>query len=239
MINYCKQQFTNCTVFIGMIGNNASISDETYRRNVINNSLYAYKQCVYYGAKYLTGVEYLLHNYAYYDDTDNTHPTQNGYEIIGKAIFNLVYNGVNIPFYQSTQLIGKQNVDWNSDFAPGSASTQMGFTSIINGTSKQVFINNGTCHVTAENIHFSNNLLKLTDTLPFNLNYRNYYQNYTPGWSGVLFIKFTDENASRMVPGYYMIRGHALYFYTCGEDNKNITRIFVPGCNNNCDLLYS
>lgn len=239
MIYYCKQQFPNCTVYVGMVGNNASINDETYRRNVINNSLYAYKQCVYYGGKYLTGVEYLLHNYEYYDDTDNTHPTQEGYKIIGKAIFNLVYNGVNIPFYQSTQLVGKQALTWNTDFVAGANSTQMGFTSIINGTSKQVFVNSGTCYITAENIHFTDNLLKLTDTMPFNLNYRNYYQNYTPGWSGILFVKFADEQNARSVSGYYMVRNHCLYFQAFGENNKNISNFFVPSCNNNCDLLYS
>ena len=35
MILYCKTQFPNAIIYIGMIGNNASIDDETYRRNVI------------------------------------------------------------------------------------------------------------------------------------------------------------------------------------------------------------
>lgn len=239
MVYYCKQQFTNANVYVGMIGNNASISDETYRRNVILRSLNAYKQCIYYGAKYLTGVEYLMHNYSYYDDTDNTHPTQEGYRLIGKAIFNLLYNDVSLPFYQSTDLIGKQALEWNSDFVAGSNSTQMGFTSIINGTSKQVFINPGDLHITASNIHFTDNLLKLTNSLPFNLNYRNFYKNYTPGWSGIIYVKFEGETDGVIIPGYYMIRDNALYFNTFGINNRNITQIYIPGCNNNCDLLYS
>lgn len=236
MIGYCKNQFPNATIYVGMIGNNASISDETYRRSVITRSLYCYKKCVEYGAKYLTGVEYLMHNYTYYESVDATHPMESGYNVIGKAIFNLI-NGY--PYYESTAISSKQELTWNSDFQASSSSNNMGLTFIIQNTNKSIFINQGTAYVTASNIQFSNNLLKLTDTMPYALNYRNFYTNYTPSWPGYIYVKFSTDTNSTPIFGYYMVREHCLYFNAMGHNNKPIDTIYIPNASYNNDLLLT
>ena len=77
-MNYCKNNFPNAKVYIGMIGWNIDdlyTSDNQFiRYQVINKVLPAYQECSQYGAIYLNGVENVMHDYDEY--YDGAHPNQ-------------------------------------------------------------------------------------------------------------------------------------------------------------------
>ena len=77
-ITYCKTNYPNATVYIGMIGwdDDAlyTIDNQYSRYKVINIVLPAYKESTEYGSIYLNGVENIMHDYSEY--YDRSHPNQ-------------------------------------------------------------------------------------------------------------------------------------------------------------------
>ena len=101
-INYCKANYPNAKIFIGMIGNDASYNNTQGTLNNIRNILTnlvlkAYKACNLYGATYLNGVEYALINKNLFQD-DNVHPNENGGIELTRAIYQAFTSG---NFYNS------------------------------------------------------------------------------------------------------------------------------------------
>ena len=87
-INFCKTNFINSKVYVGMIGN-FSKEISGWKFALYNNVLPAYINCNKYGGIYLSGTENLNKKYSLFD-VDNTHLLN--YEAIGCGIFNILEN---------------------------------------------------------------------------------------------------------------------------------------------------
>lgn len=97
LINYLKTTFVNAKIYFGCIGNNSGIGKITERRNIAREVLPAYRNCELYGATYLNGVEDITHDYVFCynleENGDVIHPTQNGYQLIGRGIAEAIKTG--------------------------------------------------------------------------------------------------------------------------------------------------
>lgn len=93
-VTYCKQQFPNAQVYIGMIGGNSATTYQgaTIRENLIMKVLHAYQYCNQFGAIYLNGVEKCTHNF-YIFNTEGNHPNESGYKYMAEKIYNAFKNG--------------------------------------------------------------------------------------------------------------------------------------------------
>ena len=97
-LSYVKTNFPNARVYVGCIGNKSTAS--TYNtRNAMNvRVLDVYKTCNQYGAKYLTNIEMIAHDWSNYG-SDDTHMSETGYQKIGAALMDamdsafMYYNG--------------------------------------------------------------------------------------------------------------------------------------------------
>ena len=87
-INFCKTNFINSKVYVGMIGN-FSKEISGWKFALYNKVLPAYINCNKYGGIYLSGTENLNKKYSLFD-VDNTHLLN--YEAIGCGIFNILEN---------------------------------------------------------------------------------------------------------------------------------------------------
>lgn len=88
-INYCKEQFPNAQVYIGMIGGNSqdTTNGALVREQLITRVLNSYIRCSYFGGIYLNGVELFTHNFYQFNDQGN-HPNETGYERVATMIYN-------------------------------------------------------------------------------------------------------------------------------------------------------
>ena len=95
-INYCKNNYPNAKIYVGMIANYNAIDDTAGNLNIRNHLatqiLTAYKSCSLYGGIYLNGVENIMHYYGYFSD-DNIHPNEAGNVELGRGIFQAVMSG--------------------------------------------------------------------------------------------------------------------------------------------------
>lgn len=93
-VNYVKTNYPNAHIYLGCIGwtkVNASVTQRNNMQRVL--SLYQRAGDLFglgQGISYLSGVEYVMHEYAYYDETE-THPTNAGQIFLAKAIYNALY----------------------------------------------------------------------------------------------------------------------------------------------------
>lgn len=88
-INYCKEQFPNATVYLGMIGGDARDTNAgaQVRERLITRVLHAYTRCSYFGGVYLSGVELFTHNFFQFNEQGN-HPNETGYHKVATMIYN-------------------------------------------------------------------------------------------------------------------------------------------------------
>lgn len=107
-ISYCKTQFPNAKIFIGMIGNNSAKNDtgRNFRRAIRNTVIPAYTTCRAYGAIYLNGVENIMKYYPNLSE-DTIHPTPAGYRILAQCIFQALKNG------KVTYILPPSDITWN------------------------------------------------------------------------------------------------------------------------------
>ena len=95
-IAFCKNNFVNSKIYIGMIGNFSKENEISKMKFALyRDVLPAYTKCNKYGGIYLSGSENLNRNYSLFND-DNTHLSN--YEQIGKGIFNIIENQQNTQF---------------------------------------------------------------------------------------------------------------------------------------------
>lgn len=110
-MTYVKSNFPNAKTYIGMIGNDGGVdcrhgTNINYREWIATQVLQGYKSCEKHGAKYLNGVELVMHQYDLFDTYDYIHPNNNGATEIARAIYeaeNGVYNSCN-TFYDGIAL---------------------------------------------------------------------------------------------------------------------------------------
>lgn len=98
-ISYCKQQFPNAQVYIGMIGGNSANTSQgaSVRDNLFQKVLNIYSKCNNYGGIYLSGVEQATHNFFIFNEQGN-HPNESGYKYIANMIYNSFKNGYSEVF---------------------------------------------------------------------------------------------------------------------------------------------
>lgn len=88
-INYCKEQFPNAQVYLGMIGGNSQDTSNgaLIREALITKVLNCYINCTYFGGIYLSGVELFTHNFYQFNEQGN-HPNEEGYHRVATMIYN-------------------------------------------------------------------------------------------------------------------------------------------------------
>ena len=118
-MNYCKTNFPNATVYIGMIGWNIDdlyTSDNQFiRYQVINKVLPAYQEASQYGAIYLNGVENVMHDYNEY--YDGAHPNQTMCNRLAYYIYQAFKNGyASVTYEDHVITFNEDNIELN-DFS--------------------------------------------------------------------------------------------------------------------------
>lgn len=93
-ISYCKQQFPNAQVYLGMIAGNSSDTQQgaLVREQLITRVLNAYTRCTDFGGLYLSGTELFGHNFFMFNNQGN-HPNESGYIRVGRMIYNALKQG--------------------------------------------------------------------------------------------------------------------------------------------------
>lgn len=86
-LEYVKTNFPNARVYVGCIGNKSKSSDVSARQAMAVRVLNVYKNCINYGAKYLTNIEMIAHDWSNYG-TDGVHMLETAYQKIGGALMN-------------------------------------------------------------------------------------------------------------------------------------------------------
>ena len=95
LVSSAKNNFPNAKIYVCLIGYK-NLSDATYaqvRAGFLNNILRGYASCVNYGAIFAGNIGYILHDSNLISATDGTHPTENGYQALSRAIYNFVEGG--------------------------------------------------------------------------------------------------------------------------------------------------
>ena len=106
-IQYCKTQFPNSKVYVGMVGVSSAVSDDgsNIRKSLYNDVLRGYQNCTNYGGIYLNNIEYVLRNYGDFMSTDTIHPNNRGYDYLTFHILQCLKSGscdVNMPYRTGT-----------------------------------------------------------------------------------------------------------------------------------------
>lgn len=97
--DYVYSRYKNVTIYISCIG---WCTFEQTRVNIVNNVQRAYALCSLYGAIYLSGCEYVLHDYSLLG-SDGVHPNENGYNVLNANISSMIC-GNNMLSYNFRQL---------------------------------------------------------------------------------------------------------------------------------------
>ena len=115
-MNYCKTNFPNANVYIGMIGWNLddlyTNDNQFIRYQVINKVLPAYQEASQYGAIYLNGVENVMHDYDEY--YDRVHPNQTMCNRLAYYIYQAFKNGYASVTYEDHGItFNEDNIELN------------------------------------------------------------------------------------------------------------------------------
>lgn len=84
-----KQLFKNANVKIAFIG----WGKQTSHWRGLVSACGAYSKCGKYGATYITGSEYILHDYSFFDEAGAFHPNQNGHNALANYLISGLLNG--------------------------------------------------------------------------------------------------------------------------------------------------
>lgn len=104
-ITYCKTTFPNALVSIANASKSrclSSVNPSTTMMDGVISSYYAclaYRACVNYGARYLKGTEYIMHNAAYYQSIDSPHPNATGVSVLATKIIEAIKTGSCSVYY--------------------------------------------------------------------------------------------------------------------------------------------
>ena len=137
--DYVNENFPNAKLYIGNIGNHSVLSAQgtSKRKEIVDTILRAYQNCNSYGALYLNDVEYICHNYSYFS-ADKVHLNQNGYEELGKAIFNSWLTG---SYKYNTNQIQK-SIHFGGDIQNATRPGGFGISGYMNNNIKTIFMFN-------------------------------------------------------------------------------------------------
>lgn len=146
-ISFCKTNFPNAQVYLGMIGGDSRDSSvgRQAREQLIIRVLNAYNRCADFGGVYLTGVENFTHNFYQFNNQGN-HPNEAGYKYVASMIYNAWKNG-SCTMYESLY-----SVSLTTNF-----TSKLNMQAIMSNDVKTLFVDN----FTALNINLSN----ITDSI--------------------------------------------------------------------------
>lgn len=117
---YAKSTFPNARVKIGMVGWGTT---ESARAGISNNVTPAYSLCGRYGASYISGSEYILHNYTYIS-SDAIHPTTDGYVRLASYISSGIISGaINVNDNYNNTTIRANGISTSVEYASEIAET--------------------------------------------------------------------------------------------------------------------
>lgn len=97
-VNYVKTNYPNAHIYLGCIGW-TKVEASVTQRNNMQKVLHLYQRAgdlfgLGQSISYLSGVEYVMHDYAHYDET-LTHPDSAGQIFLAEAIYNALYGKAN------------------------------------------------------------------------------------------------------------------------------------------------
>lgn len=98
-VNYVKTNYPNAHIYLGCIGW-SKVEASTTQRNNMQKVLHLYQRAgdlfgLGQSISYLSGVEYVMHEYAYFDTETLTHPSSTGQIFLAEAIYNALYGKAN------------------------------------------------------------------------------------------------------------------------------------------------
>lgn len=154
-ISFCKTNFPNAQVYLGMIGGDSrdSSAGRQVREQLITRVLNAYNRCADFGGVYLTGVENFTHNFYQFNEQGN-HPNEAGYRYVASMIYNAWKNG------SCTMYEDFISVSLTSNF-----NSKLNMQALINNDVKTLFIDD----FSAININLSN-ITDVIELVPANTN---------------------------------------------------------------------
>ena len=106
-INYCKTTFPNALVSIANATKSRCLSAVNPSVAMISgviSSYYAclaYRGCINYGARYLQGTEYIMHNAGLYEAINSPHPNASGVKTLANKIIEAIKTGSCSVYYSS------------------------------------------------------------------------------------------------------------------------------------------
>lgn len=99
--NACNNLFVNAKISVGFIGWCIGAPDYL----LLQRAKIAYQNCSQYGAKYLSNIEYVMHDFSYFDE-DGIHPNNEGQIALGIALSEIIYNGCVSNIYKPRANVG-------------------------------------------------------------------------------------------------------------------------------------
>ena len=99
--NACHNLFVNANISVGFIGWGFGAPDYL----LLQRAKIAYQMCSKYGAKYLSNIEYVMHDFSYFDE-DGIHPNNEGQASLGIALSEIIYNGCVSNIYKPRVDVG-------------------------------------------------------------------------------------------------------------------------------------
>lgn len=106
-ITYCKTSFPNALVSIANASKSrclSAVNPNTTMMDGVISSYYAclaYRGCINYGARYLKGTEYIMHNAALYESITSPHPNANGVKALANKIVEAIKTGSCSVYYSN------------------------------------------------------------------------------------------------------------------------------------------
>lgn len=229
-IEYCKQQFPNAQVYLGMIGGNTidNANGALAREQLITKVLNAYIGCSDFGGVYLSGVELFTHNF-YQFNRQGVHPNEAGYQRVATMIYNAWKQG------KAEQVEPLISVD-----IPGIYGGNMSFQSTMQNYSKIIYM--GNYLFSGQTINTQGiDKIKLTNAYPNNDLFKSTISDKSIQIPCDLYIVDTNNN-HHFVPAKVMVEVDGSISLQCtffAVENPVIKDVAIWGTTINVPLLYS
>lgn len=112
-----RTKYPNARIHVGHFGW-CSTPASTQRSKMVQTTLPAYRNCIKYGAAYMTNSEYTMHDYDLFY-SDNVHPTEDGCREIAKQVYLYMLTGTCDVHYKTRAFTfnaeGSPTSEWTSD----------------------------------------------------------------------------------------------------------------------------
>ena len=219
-LSYVKSNYPNARIYVGCIGNKSTAGTAGTRNAMAVRVLNVYKKCIEYGARYLTNIEMIAHDWSNYG-SDDTHMSETGYQKIGAGLMSAMdgaYSYYNGDVHTAT-------IDAGGSITDSSKSLEiveyyMGYTKQF--VIKEFNFNDFTA------FSQSGTDIQITDDGELdNCNYLRRVFERVPAVECELELTFTDSQYNGYYAGSFMISSNgALFFHTNSTVNgKSISGV--------------